>query len=122
MKKLLLNFNLFITFLVVLGLSYAANITGISTQGTAFVYLIAILILMTSLRIFLGVTINEYKTSKLLVIVFMIALFGITLLASYTSIKILDVDFGTAFQLITFGIAIHTIRKVPIILTEKNYI
>jgi hypothetical protein len=111
MKKLLSKFSLFITFFIVFGLSYIIKLIGISTQGTAFIYLIGILIFCVTIKIFIGVTINEYKSSKLLVIAFMIPMYCTILLVSWLAIKLLNVNLETAFQLITFGIVLQPIMK-----------
>jgi len=118
MKKLLSKFSLFITFIIIFGISYIIKLTSMINQGTAFMYLLGILVFCMSVKIFLGVLINDYETSKLLEILVMIVMYGIILFASWLAVKILDVNLQTAFQLITFGVALKT-KKENIIIEKE---
>ena len=118
MKKLLSKFSLFITFFIIFGISYIIKLTSMINQGTAFIYLLGILIFCMAVKIFLGVLINDYETSKLLDILAMIVIYSIILFTSWLAAKILDVNLQNAFQLITFGVALK-IKKENIIIEKE---
>ncbi|MDF2866422.1 MAG: hypothetical protein K0R72_1240 [Clostridia bacterium] len=112
MKKILPKFNLIITFIILLGISYVIKLIGVYSQGKAFIYLMGVLIFCTSFKIVLEVLTNYSENSKLFLILIMSGMYILILLTSWIAIKMLNVDLETAFLLISFGIAIPNVTKL----------
>lgn len=122
MKKIIQRFSLLITFSVILALSYIIKLIGIYNQKGTFVCLVGVYIFLMALKILLEVLTNDSQTSKMLLILLMIGIYGLIILSSWVAFKMLNVDIETAFQLITFGIVIGNIMNVKKKKEEKHSI